>query len=171
MELSPTARVILGMLGLGPMSGYEIKQMVDQSTRFFWTASYGQIYPELRRLADAGLIAGSEAAQGERKRTVYELTEAGRDALAEWLAGPAEVQEMRDESMLKIFFSDFGGPGATAGALEAKRDHHREVAERLRAIQAAKGDAEGATMTTLRLGIAFNDFLADWCDREAKDDR
>ena len=61
MELSPTAYVILGMLGWRPMSGYEIKSIVDKSTRFFWAASYGQIYPELRRLA----AAGPDRGQGE----------------------------------------------------------------------------------------------------------
>ena len=80
-SLSPTGRVILGMLGLWPMSGYEIKSLVDHSTRFFWAASYGQIYPELRKLAEAGLIEGEEQAQGDRKRTVHTLTPAGREAL------------------------------------------------------------------------------------------
>ena len=56
MELNPTSYVILGMLGMRPMCGYEIKALVDGSTRFFWAASYGQIYPELRRLTEAGLI-------------------------------------------------------------------------------------------------------------------
>ena len=51
MELSSTAYVILGMLSWRPMSGYEIKALVDRSTRFFWAASYGQIYPELRKLS------------------------------------------------------------------------------------------------------------------------
>ena len=55
MDLNPTAYVILGMLRNEARSGYEIKRMVDRSTRFFWAASYGQIYPELRRLEDAGL--------------------------------------------------------------------------------------------------------------------
>ena len=45
----------------GPKSGYEIKGLVDRSTRFFWAASYGQIYPELRRLSDAGLIEGTRS--------------------------------------------------------------------------------------------------------------
>jgi DNA-binding PadR family transcriptional regulator len=64
MELSHTAYVILGMLGWQPMSGYEIKSLVDKSTRFFWAASYGQIYPELRKLAAAGLIEGKASPQG-----------------------------------------------------------------------------------------------------------
>ena len=74
MELSPTAYVILGMLGWRPMSGYEIKSIVDNSTRFFWAASYGQIYPELRRLVAAGLIDGKASPQGGRRRNVYRLT-------------------------------------------------------------------------------------------------
>ena len=78
MEVSSTGYVILGMLGKGPMSGYEIKALVDRSTRFFWAASYGQIYPELRRLAAAGLIEGEARPTGGRKRTVYHLTGTGR---------------------------------------------------------------------------------------------
>src|SRR2546423_7126877 len=50
MELSATGYVILGLLSWRQMSGYDIKATVDNSTRFFWAASYGQIYPELRRL-------------------------------------------------------------------------------------------------------------------------
>ena len=61
MELSPTAYVILGMVSRTPHSGYEIKALVDNSTRFFWAASYGQIYPELKRLAEAGLVEGADA--------------------------------------------------------------------------------------------------------------
>ena len=58
MELSPTGRVILGFLAVEPRSGYDIKEQVDKSTRFFWAASYGQIYPELKRLAGDGLRGG-----------------------------------------------------------------------------------------------------------------
>ena len=52
--LSPTGRVILGMIRMGRRTGYDIKQLVDVSARFFWSASYGQIYPELKRLEEGG---------------------------------------------------------------------------------------------------------------------
>ena len=52
-ELSATGRVILGMIAFGRTTGYDIKQLVDKTTRYFWAASYGQIYPELKRLEDA----------------------------------------------------------------------------------------------------------------------
>ncbi len=91
MELSPTAYVILGMLSGEPRSGYEIKAAVDNTTRFFWAASYGQIYPELKRLAEAGLVIGSEAPTGGRKRTVYEITADGEAELKAWLQRPPET--------------------------------------------------------------------------------
>ncbi len=64
MELSATAYVILGMVSREPRSGYEIKALVDDTTRFFWAASYGQIYPELKRLSEAGLVEGIDAPAG-----------------------------------------------------------------------------------------------------------
>ncbi|HEX2128305.1 MAG TPA: PadR family transcriptional regulator [Solirubrobacterales bacterium] len=169
MELSPTARVILGFLGFEPMSGYEIKSFVDNSTRFFWAASYGQIYPELKRLAEAGLIEGENQAQGERKRVVYSLTDSGREALADWHGGGDPIQETRDETLLKMFFADAIGGEATERALEAKRDHHNAVAEQLRAVERMKrqsGQQRESPMRTLRLGIDWNEWIADWCERE-----
>ena len=105
-SLSATAYVILGMLHKGAMSGYEIKALVDNSTRFFWAASYGQIYPELKRLSEAGLIAGIDSPTGGRKRTVYEITADGEEELKAWLRQPPEVFEMREEGLLKLFFAN-----------------------------------------------------------------
>ncbi|HEY1421381.1 MAG TPA: PadR family transcriptional regulator, partial [Candidatus Dormibacteraeota bacterium] len=61
MELTPTSYVLLGMLANGPQSGYDIKQLADISTRHFWAISYGQIYPELKRLVKAGLVKAEDA--------------------------------------------------------------------------------------------------------------
>src|SRR4051794_12914149 len=105
--MTATSRVVLGMIRLGRKTGYEIKQLVDVSARFFWTASYGQIYPELKRLEQEGLIRGADAASGGRARRAYELTAAGEKALDGWLrSGAAPAFEMRDEGLLKLFFSD-----------------------------------------------------------------
>src|SRR5436190_22940597 len=88
---SKTAYVILGMLRLGQRTGYEIKSLVDVSTRFFWAASYGQIYPELRRLEEAGLVSGTDDDSDGRRRRAYELTEAGERALRDWLTSDAPL--------------------------------------------------------------------------------
>src|SRR5919109_5547208 len=105
MELSPTAYVILGMLAWRPMSGYDIKTLVDHSTRFFWAASYGQIYPDLRRLAAAGLVEGEPEQGSGRRRTSYSITEAGRAELREWLARPPRPLADRAEGLPQGFFS------------------------------------------------------------------
>src|SRR5215213_10587485 len=96
--LSPTAYVILGMLGLGARTGYDVKGIVDQSTRFFWAASYGQIYPELTRLEEAGLVRGEDDRSNGRRRRAFELTAAGERALHDWLTSEDELHiELRHE--------------------------------------------------------------------------
>ena len=119
-SLNGTSYVILGMLGWRPMTGYEIKAIVDKSTRFFWAASYGQIYPELRRLAKAGLIEGRSEPQGGRQRNVYRLTAAGRRELRDWLHTEPEVLEVRDEGILKLFFASATGGESAPATLDAK---------------------------------------------------
>jgi DNA-binding PadR family transcriptional regulator len=168
MKLSPTAYVILGMLSWRPMSGYEIKALVDKSTRFFWAASYGQIYPELRGLAAAGLIEGKSNPQGERRRNVYRLTEAGRRELRAWLAVDAESFETRDEGLLKLFFSDAVGPEAAIRALDAKRRQHEGVLARLEEIEAT-GKPTGLAHHVLRYGIECNRWQAEWCERTMRE--
>jgi DNA-binding PadR family transcriptional regulator len=164
MELSPTAYVILGMLDWRPMSGYEIKGIVDKSTRFFWAASYGQIYPELRSLSEAGLVAGKANPQGGRKRNVYRLTAAGRRALRAWLEAEPEVYETRDEGLLKLFFAS-ASDGATAPqTLEAMGRGHRRIVEQLKATE-AQGPPEGFAYLVLRYGIEFHEWNAAWCER------
>ncbi len=164
MELSPTAYVILGMLGWRPMSGYEVKSIVDRSTRFFWAASYGQIYPELRRLSQAGLIEGKASPQGGRKRNIYRLTRAGRKELRAWLDRDPEVYEFRDEGLLKLFFAASTDGASAAGTLEAMRHGHARMVEQLREIE-AEGPPEGFAFLVLRYGIEFHEWNAAWCER------
>src|SRR3954454_8344082 len=101
---SKTAYVILGMLALGKRTGYEIKSLVDVSTRFFWAASYGQIYPELARLEAGGLVRSERGDTHRRRRKAYELTQEGEAPLHEWLLSPEPLHlELRHEGALKLF--------------------------------------------------------------------
>ena len=162
--LSPTAYVILGMLGLGARTGYDVKGIVDQSTRFFWAASYGQIYPELRKLSAAGLVEGKASPQGGRRRNVYRLTPTGRRELQDWLGVDADVFELRDEGLLKLFFAEAAGTDAAIQALESKRREHERVLAHLEAIDAG-GGPQGFAALVLRYGIECNRWQAEWCER------
>jgi DNA-binding PadR family transcriptional regulator len=167
MELSSTAYVILGMLGWRPMTGYEIKSLVDRSTRFFWAASYGQIYPELRRLAEWGLIEGETTPRGGRRRNVYRLTPGGRRELRAWLRRDPEVFEFRDEGLLKLFFAAAAGRQSATAALDAKRRRHEQTIARLEEIEATK-PPQGYAGLVLRYGIECNEWMAGWCERTAR---
>ncbi|HVY77485.1 MAG TPA: PadR family transcriptional regulator [Solirubrobacterales bacterium] len=165
MELSPTAYVILGMVSREARSGYEIKAAVDNSTRFFWAASYGQIYPELKRLSAAGLVAGSDAPRGERKRTVYAITADGEAELVEWLRRPPQTAEMREEGLLKLFFSELLEPEEAAATLRAMRAQRLALAERLRGMEPKALEKDPYSLMVLRGGVEFNQWFADWCER------
>lgn len=167
MELSATAKVILGLLAMRPRSGYEIKTFVDRSTRYFWAASYGQIYPELKRLAEAGLVEGTDSPTGGRRRTVYELTAAGRHALEEWHAQPAEHFEYRDEAMLKLFFAGAVAPERAAVIARDRAEQALEAADELRAVEEQAPGTDQPSYAVLRFGIDFNQFIADWFERQA----
>jgi PadR family transcriptional regulator, regulatory protein AphA len=164
VALTPTGRVILGMVRMGKRTGYEIKQLVDVSARFFWTTSYGQIYPELRRLEAAGLIRGEAEPTGGRSRTVYSMTPAGDAALDEWLASREElVWELRDEGLLKLFFSEGREPGDVREHLRAVRERSEAVAGQLRSLRADVDlQPDPGPRMVLEFGIAFNEWLAEY---------
>jgi PadR family transcriptional regulator AphA len=164
--LSPTAYVILGMVRKEPRSGYEIKALVDKTTRFFWAASYGQIYPELKRLSEAGLVVGIDAPTGGRRRTVYEITADGEEELKAWLRQPPETFEMREEGLLKLFFADALPREEAVEILRAMRAHREAASAQLRAMEGTKSDVEDPfPMIVLRGGIEFTEWFADWCER------
>lgn len=165
MNLSPTAYVILGMVSREPRSGYEIKAAVDESTRFFWAASYGQIYPELKRLSKAGLLEGVDAPRGERKRTVYAITDAGMAALTDWLRQPPQTSEMREEGLLKLFFSGALPAEDALATLRAMRERRRHLAERLRGMEPKALEKDPFSLMVLQGGIEYNQWFADWCER------
>lgn len=165
-SLSATAYVILGLVSKEPRSGYEIKATVDETTRFFWAASYGQIYPELKRLSEAGLVVGVDSPTGGRRRTVYEITADGEEELKAWLRQPPVTFEMREEGLLKLFFAGALPRQEAVEILRAMRAHRLAVNRKLSAMEpfaAAKEDP--FPLIVLRGGLEFTQWFADWCER------
>jgi DNA-binding PadR family transcriptional regulator len=160
------AYVILGALSAGPRSGYEVKQLVDKATRFFWAASYGQIYPELRRLREEGLVVTTGDEAGGRRRVRYELTDAGRQALVDWLRAPVSRYELRDEGLLKLFFADVLGTADALALVRSFKAQRRSVLDQLRAIGADPAKApEGFHGVVLGYGLEFYEWGLAWADR------
>jgi PadR family transcriptional regulator, regulatory protein AphA len=160
--LTPTARVILGLVALGPRTGYDVKRISDSSTRFFWGASYGQIYPELRRLEAAGLVRSSEEPRGQVRRRVYRITRSGRRAVREWLLDHETAYEVRDEGLLRLFFQELLSPDERLDLVRRRRVWFELSAAYFREI----GDELGAgDDDVLRYGIELMEWNAAWFAR------
>ena len=102
-----TRFAILGMLTIHPMSGYDIKQMMQTSTNYFWSESDGQLYPILAQLNKEELILCEEqTSDGGRKKKIYSITQAGRDQLKAWLMTDSNKPQIRHEFLLKLFFGN-----------------------------------------------------------------
>src|ERR1017187_5448402 len=97
---------ILGMLALGKkQSGYDLKKAIATSTANFWSESYGNIYPTLRKLLEEGATQedSENAPPSKRQKQLYSITEKGRRALRQWLRQPAAVRSEDNELLLKLF--------------------------------------------------------------------
>jgi DNA-binding PadR family transcriptional regulator len=108
-----TRYIVLGILARGPASGYDVACAVRDSTGYFWSEGFGQIYPSMKQLAAEGLIRpcnapvqpNGKAKESRRRKTLFELTPEGEKFLDTWLAEPYQPAVERNEMLLKIFFS------------------------------------------------------------------
>ena len=100
-----TSDAVLGLLSIAPMSGYTLRSVISRSIGHFWSESFGQIYPALRRLTEHGFVEKrTERQKGRPARHVYSLTEDGKKHLKQWLLVPPSDEVPRNELLLKLFF-------------------------------------------------------------------
>jgi DNA-binding PadR family transcriptional regulator len=162
--LTNTGRVLLGMIAEGHGTGYAIKSEIERSTRLYWGASVGGIYPELRRLEEAGLVTSCDDYRGDVPRHSYCLTDAGHDALHEWLLEPDEpALEMRNEALLRLRFA---GVLPEAEQLELIRrmryGHERRVSELEYRLATEEFD-DPMHRLVVEFGAGWNAWARDWC--------
>jgi PadR family transcriptional regulator, regulator of vanillate utilization len=119
---------LLGFLSTEPASGFDLAREFGESMGWFWYASHSQIYPELRRLEDEGLIAGTgvQGNPGKQKR-IYSLTERGEAELQSWLEQPTEYAPVRDVERVKLVFLDGAPVEVIRRHLEDHRKHHEDL--------------------------------------------
>jgi PadR family transcriptional regulator AphA len=166
-----TRYALLGLLSMGPMSGYDMKKLTDFSLSYFWSENYGHIYPILKKLEQEGLITRrTERTRGRPDRNVYSLTKKGQGEFDRWLGLPAEEQPIRNEFLLKLFF----GQRIPRAALEQKlREERRRTAAYLEELEVLEKRISGNYreneglpywLMTLDFGKAFARMMREWCD-------
>lgn len=172
--------VILGLLSHEELTGYEIKKRMDTALKYFWGASYGSIYPTLAGLVERGLADKREAGENKRNKIIYTITEEGRRYLKEWLRQPVEKDEVRYETLLKLFFGNEGGPEQALRHIEAFREKiMQELPYLLGAEKVLKEHLDEDTthryyLLTVEFGIRTYRTYLEWCDeaeRMLKDGR
>ncbi|HLH64349.1 MAG TPA: PadR family transcriptional regulator [Solirubrobacteraceae bacterium] len=167
--LNNTARVLLGMIAEGHATGYAIKNEIERSTRLYWGASIGGIYPELRRLQAAGLVAVRDNPRGGATRHAYTLTPAGRRALERWLTDDCEpTLEMRHEALLRLRFAGVLDAREQRQLLARMRLAHERRASALRARIAAGHFDDPMHRMAVEFGLGFNEWAIGWCDQAAR---
>ncbi len=118
---------ILGLLCWKPMSGYDIKKMVEVALAYFWSESYGQIFPALNRMVADGLATKHlDPDSGGRRRQVYKITPAGRRKFKQWLRQPTDLPRLRDELKLKFFLTSRSDVSAGLRLLKEYGEQQRE---------------------------------------------
>jgi DNA-binding PadR family transcriptional regulator len=133
---SSSQEVLLGLLTVEPMSGYDLGQSIRTSIGFFWNESYGQIYPNLKKLAAAGLVtAKTEKQKGKPDRQVYSITPSGRAHLEKWLAVEPQPEVPRNELLLKLFFGAQATPEAVIGYVERMAQRKKAFLKKFRQIE------------------------------------
>lgn len=166
---------LLGLLAEGPASGYDLARQFREALGSVWPAQHPQIYAELSRLAEAGLIEVDS--QGPRRRKAYRITEAGLAEVRRWLAESDVDHTFRMETLFRAYFFWLMEPADLAFHLAAERRFFAEFADKLRSYAASKDRGEWGTgpqarahRIAIEAGIRINDALAEWADWAQKTD-
>jgi len=162
IKLTGNSYAVLALLEqFGESTSYDIKQAIEMSIQNFWPVPHTTAYEEPARLAAGGYLAARQE-EGGRRRRVYSLTEAGREALAAWAADATVTPpQLREEAILKIFAGADPGPLAEARRAwhESKRE---ELGVLLREVQEAEGFA--ASERTLMAGVGYHQKMIELLD-------
>lgn len=166
--------VILGLLSHEELTGYDIKKQIDVSLKYFWGASYGSIYPTLSELVHRGLATKRASGDSRRTKLIYTITKDGQHYLSQWLKLPIEKDELRYETLLKLFFGSETGPSQAVEHVKVFQDKiEKEIPYLIEAEQNLEKhmDEEKSHkyyLLTVKFGIKTYGAYLEWC-KEAKE--
>jgi DNA-binding PadR family transcriptional regulator len=149
---SPATYGLLGMLAVRSWTGYELTRQVRRSLRFIWPTSEGHLYREQKRLVTLGWAVVEQEQTGQRTRNRYTITQAGREALARWLATPPEEPHLQVEGVLRVFYADVGDSADLHRSMATTAEQARSMLATLRGF-VGEYLAEGGPMDMLEQGI------------------
>ena len=156
--------IILGFLMYGDMSGYDIKRQMTLSTSNFYDASFGSIYPMLRKMEERALIVSKEIVDSGKYKKVYSITDDGKTEFSGWLEKPIELSGTKHEHLVKVFFYDFLPKDKIIRQISEFMAYIKKTLEDLEHLEVIiKNDAHYFHKSTLKFGQGYYQFLLEWC--------
>jgi DNA-binding PadR family transcriptional regulator len=166
--------VILGLLSHEDLTGYDIKKRIDGAIGFFWKGSFGNIYPALSSMEQEGLITKKKSPKnGGRERIPYHITNQGTKALRAWLQETQVSNELRYETLLKLYFGGAVDRSVTIRNIEIFEE---DVKRNLAVLNMFKENLEKVLdeedhvfyYLTVTFGIDTYEAYLKWCTRAKK---
>lgn len=171
-QLNTTSYAILGQLALREWSAYELAGEMQRNIHYFWPRAESGIYAELKRLTQLGLAQAEKRFVGKRSRTLYQISEAGRSALQDWLASPPAALSLEFESLLRVLYASLGTPEQLQLSLTVAQTEAEELLRLASKIgqEYLKGQAPFQDQVAARCMIYdylahFASFTRDWALR------
>ncbi len=162
-QLNATAASLLGFLHEGPMSGWDLLETARERIGGFWPLTSSQVYRELARLAEDGLVEAGDP--GPRARRVFALTAAGREAFRTWLEAEPAAEQIRYPLLLTMAFGRHLPPERMAAILARQRAVHRaRLADYEETRRTLPAERDGFAQATLDFGIRHERAVLDWFD-------
>ena len=166
--------VILGLLFHEDLTGYDIKKRIDGAISFFWKGSFGNIYPALSDMEKSGLVEKRRTeTKGRREKILYHITDKGIDVLKEWLNVEQAANDLKYETMLKLYF---GGAEDKDTALKNIRYFEEQVKRDLVVLRVYQENLKKVAdqkdhvyyYLTVTFGIDTYEAYLKWCGRAKK---
>ena len=160
-KLTTTSYAILGLLAVKPWTTYELAQQMRRALGQFWPRAESKLYEEPKKLVAHGLATATKESTGRRPRTVYAITDEGRQAMAEWVPQPGAAPVLEFEGLVKLFYAEHGSKAdvlATLAVVDEWVDQqHRDGA----GISRAYLDHEGPFPERLPWLVLCGQFLEE----------
>ncbi len=152
----------LGALCLGDATGYDIKKLFENAFNHFHGASFGSIYPSLKKLEEQGHVSHRvEAGEKHPDRKLFHVTDEGRASFLSELAETPASEQLRSESMVLLFFAHLLPTEILQQKLAEMETHYSEELNYLESLSGCEEHTSGIDFTigmgkeVLRTKLAF----------------
>lgn len=173
--MSSIRQALLSLLAREPLSGYDIKQRMNNRLGPFWKVGSNQVYPELARMEEEGLVAlqGIEQHDYRPARKLYEITEAGKEAVIRWTTESGGADQYRDDFLLKAYNSWLVDPERMIeGVREMKKQHEEKLAAYEAKVAELTSQPAGgivadqlfSSISVIEFGVRYERLYVEWCE-------